>query len=95
MQVTKELIEYVSALSKIRLSDEQAEKMKAELGAIIEYMDVLNKLDTEHIEPLSHIFSVTNIMRDDVVVQSYDREELLKNAPDRTEETFVVPKAVE
>lgn len=95
MQVTKELIEYVSALSKIRLSDEQAEKMKAELGAIIEYMDVLNKLDTEHIEPLSHIFSVTNVMRDDVVVQPYDREELLKNAPDRTEETFVVPKAVE
>lgn len=95
MQVTKELVEYVANLSRIKLDDEKTEKMISELGAIVDYMDVLNQLDTENVEPLSHVFSITNVMRDDVTAQSYDREELLKNAPDHTDETFVVPKTVD
>ncbi len=95
MQVTKELVEYVSDLSKIKLNEEQTAKMIRELSEIIDYMDVLNRLDTENTEPLSHIFPITNVMREDVVVQLYDRELLLKNAPERTEETFVVPRTVE
>lgn len=95
MQVTKELVEYVSDLSKIKLNEEQTAKMIRELSEIIDYMDVLNRLDTENTEPLSHIFPITNVMREDVVFQLYDRELLLKNAPERTEETFVVPQTVE
>lgn len=95
MEVTKELVEYVANLSRIRLDDEQTEKMKSELGAIVDYMDVLNQLDTDNIEPMSHVFSITNVMRDDEVKESYEREALLKNAPDHTDETFVVPKTVD
>lgn len=95
MQITRELVEYVAELSRIKLDEQSAEKMEKELGAIVEYMDVLNKLDTDGVEPLSHVFNITNVMREDEVVESYDRADILKNAPEHTDETVVVPKTVE
>ena len=95
MQVTKELVGYVAELSRIKLDEAQTEKMQNELGAVIDYMDVLNRLDTDGVEPLSHVFNITNVMREDDVKPSYDRELLLSNAPERTDETVIVPKTVE
>lgn len=95
MQVTKELVGYVAELSRIKLDEVQTEKMQNELGAVIDYMDVLNRLDTDGVEPLSHVFNITNVMRRDDVNPSYDRELLLSNAPERTDETVIVPKTVE
>ena len=95
MQITNDLVRYVANLSRIKLDDKQEEKISGELAAIIDYMEVLGKLDTENVEPLSHVFSITNVMREDEVKESYDREQLLKNAPDHTDETFVVPKTVD
>lgn len=95
MQITKEIVGYVAELSRIRLDDAETAKMQKELGAIIEYMDVLNKLDTESLEPLSHVFAVTNVMRPDEINPSYAREEVLRNAPEHTDETVIVPKTIE
>mgnify|MGYP002511301795 FL=1 len=95
MQITKELVQYVAELSLIKLSEQDAENMQNDLGAIVNYMEILNQLDTDSVEPLSHIFNITNVMREDKVVESYDRAEILKNAPERTDETVVVPKNVE
>ena len=95
MLITKELVEYVAELSRIKLDEQSCDKMEKELGAIVEYMEVLNKLDTDGVEPLSHVFNITNVMREDEVKESYDRDEILKNAPESTDETFVVPKTVE
>ena len=95
MQITKELVSYVAQLSRIKLDDSETEEMQRQMGAIVDYMDILNQLDTEEIEPLSHIFSITNVMRDDVTAPSYPREEILANAPEHTAEAFVVPKTVE
>lgn len=95
MQITKELVSYVAALSRIKLDETETEEMQAQMSEIVEYMDVLNKLDTESFEPLSHIFNITNVTREDEVVPSYERDEILKNAPEHTEETFVVPKTVD
>jgi aspartyl-tRNA(Asn)/glutamyl-tRNA(Gln) amidotransferase subunit C len=95
MQITKELVEYVAELSRIKLDEQSTAKMEKELGAIVEYMEILNSLDTEGVEPLSHVFNITNVMREDDVVPSYDRAEILKNAPEHTDETVVVPKTVE
>ena len=81
MKITKEIVEYVANLSKIKLDEKATAKMQSELGAIIEYMEILNSLDTKDIEPMSHVFSITNVMRDDEISNSYDREELLNNAP--------------
>ena len=64
MQITKELVGYVAELSRLELDEVQTEKMQQELGAIVEYMDILSTLDTTETEPLSHIFAITNVMRD-------------------------------
>ena len=95
MQITREDVAYIAQLSKLKLSDEQAEKMQLKLGEILEYMDILKQVNTNNIEPLSHIFPVSNVFREDVVCDSYDRSELLANAPAHTESTVVVPKTVE
>ena len=95
MQITKELVEYVAELSRIKLDDAAAEKMQKELGAIVDYMDVLNKLDTDKVEPLSHVFNITNVMREDSVKDSYARENILKNAPSKEAGCISVPKVVE
>ena len=74
MKITNELVRYVANLSRIKLDESGEEKMQGELAAILDYMDVLNKLDTENVEPLSHVFAITNVMREDEVNNSYARE---------------------
>ena len=95
MKITEELVDYVSTLSRLRLPQEEKAKMAGELEQIVTYMDTLNTLDTDGVEPMSHTFPRKNVLRADEVVPSADREVLLSGAPDRDEETFRVPKAVE
>ncbi len=95
MKITTEMVDYISVLSRLRLPEEEKEKMTGELENILAYMDVLNSLDTSGVEPMSHVFPVRNVMREDDVQPSFPREKLLKNAPQADEEAFLVPKAVE
>ncbi len=95
MQITKEDVSYIAQLAKLKLSSSQAEKMQIELGEILEYMDVLEQVNTDGTTPLSHIFPINNVFREDIVCDSYDRSALLENAPVHTESTVVVPKTVE
>ena len=95
MQITNELVSYVANLSRIKLDENEISEMQSQMSEIVNYMDILNQLDTENIEPLSHIFNITNVMRDDEVRDSYEREEILKNAPAHTEEAFIVPNTVD
>ena len=91
MQITRELVEYVAELSRIKLDEQSAAKMENELGAIVDYMEILIQIDTDGVEPLSHVFNINNVMREDEIVPSYPREDILKNAPEHTDETVVVP----
>lgn len=95
MKITEEMVDYVSILSRLKLPPEEKAAMTGELEKIVSYMDVLNQLDTEGVEPLSHVFPLKNVMRPDVVVPSQDRSELLQNAPGQDAEAFLVPKTVE
>lgn len=93
--ITEELVDYISALSRLELPQEEKASMTGKLEQIIAYMDVLNGLDTEGLEPMSHIFPVTNVLRPDVVEPSFDRGDLLRGAPVPDDEAFLVPKTVE
>jgi len=95
MQISRDDVSYIAQLSKLKLNESQAEKMQQDLGEILEYMDILKQVDTDGMEPLSHIFPINNVFREDVVCASYDRAELLSNAPVHTESTVIVPKTVE
>ncbi len=95
MKITTELVDYISELSRLSLPEEEKEAMAAQLERIVGYMDVLNRLDTAGVEPMSHVFPLKNVFREDEVVPSQDRAELLANAPAPDPEAFLVPKAVE
>ena len=95
MKITEEMVDYVSQLSRLSLPPEERTAMAGQLEQIVSYMDVLNTLDTDGVEPMSHVFPLKNVMRPDLVVPSRDRDKLLANAPVPDGEAFLVPKAVE
>jgi aspartyl-tRNA(Asn)/glutamyl-tRNA(Gln) amidotransferase subunit C len=79
----------------LNLTEEEKDKFTLEMASIIEFADKLNELDTEGIEPTAHVIPIQNVFREDEVRPSYDREEILKNAPEKEDGCFKVPKIVE
>lgn len=90
--ISDETIEYVGILAKLELSDQEKEDAKKDMGKMLDYIDKLNELDTSGVEPMSHVFPVNNVFREDVVTNGGDRENILKNAPEEKDGAFVVPK---
>ncbi len=95
MEINDELITYLEDLSRLKLSEEEEEKAKVDLGKILNYIDKLNELDTTDVEAMSHPFAFTNNFRDDILTGSSDREIILANAPVKKDGCFKVPKTVE
>lgn len=93
--ISDETIDYVGILAKLALSDEEKEQAKQDMGKMLDYIDKLNELDTTGVEPMSHVFSVHNVFREDVVTNGDGREETLAGAPERSGDTFVVPRTFE
>ena len=93
--ISDETIEYVGILAKLELSEEEKEKAKKDMGSMLDYIDKLNELDTTGVEPMSHVFPVQNVFREDVVTNGDDRDNMLKNAPEEKDGSFVVPKTVD
>lgn len=93
--MTKELVTYVAELSRISLNEMEIEKMQDGLGAVVAYMDILNSLDTTGIEPLSHVFDITNVMREDCVDKSNTKDEILRNMPEIEDNMPVVPRTID
>ena len=90
--ISDETIEYVGILAKLELSDEEKEQAKSDMGRMLDYIDKLGELDTTGVEPMSHVFPVQNVFREDVVTNGDTREQLLKNAPEQKDGLFMVPK---
>lgn len=94
-RISDETIEYVGILAKLELSGEEKEAAKQDMGKMLDYIDQLNELDTENVEPMSHVFPIHNVFREDVVTNQDDRENILKNAPEQKDGAFKVPRTVE
>lgn len=90
--ISDETIEYVGILAKLELSDEEKEDAKKDMEKMLDYVDTLNELDTTGVEPMSHVFSVNNVFREDVVTNGDDRENITANAPQKKDGAFMVPK---
>ena len=93
--ISDETIEYVGILAKLELSAEEKEEAKKDMGRMLDYIDQLNELDTTGVEPMSHVFPVQNVFREDVVTNGDDRENIIANAPESRDGAFVVPITVE
>lgn len=91
-KISDETMEYVGILAKLALSPEEKEQAKRDMEKMLDYVDCLQELNTEGVEPLSHIFPIQNVFREDEVTNGDEREELLANAPETKEGAFVVPR---
>ena len=88
--ISDETIEYVGILAKLELSESEKEDAKKDMASMLDYIDKLGELDTTGVEPMSHVFPVNNVMREDVVTNGDG-----SNAPEANEYGFIVPKTVE
>ena len=95
MKITEETVSYVAALAKLTVSDEEKQSVAKDLDQILEYIATMDQLDTEGIEPMSHVLPIKNVFREDEAVNQNNREQLLENAPESKDGSFVVPKTVE
>jgi aspartyl-tRNA(Asn)/glutamyl-tRNA(Gln) amidotransferase subunit C len=88
-------VEHVARLARLALTDAEIEKMREQLNGILAYIEKLNALPTEGVEPTSHAVPMVNVMRDDAPGPCLPRDEALANAPDRAGEFFRVPRIIE
>lgn len=95
MKITRKDVENVALLSRLELPEEEIEMYSGQLNAILEYADVLTKLDTDNIQPTAHVLPLKNVLRADVVKESLTRDLALSNAPEEEDGYFKVPKVVE
>jgi aspartyl-tRNA(Asn)/glutamyl-tRNA(Gln) amidotransferase subunit C len=92
--VTLKDVEHIAELARLKFSDEELQSFTHQLNEILKYVEKLNELDTENVEPLSHPVEGNNAFREDELRPSISREEALKNAPDSDDEFFKVPKVI-
>ena len=95
MSIDLKTVKHISKLSRISVDDKKASKLAGDLNSIFEFIEKLNELNTENIEPLTSIAETTLRLREDEIKSSNIREKILKNSPDQNEDFFVVPKVVE
>jgi aspartyl-tRNA(Asn)/glutamyl-tRNA(Gln) amidotransferase subunit C len=88
-------VEHVARLARLALTDDELERMRDQLNGILSYIEKLNELDTEGVEPTSHAVPMLNVMRDDQPGPCLPPDEALANAPDRAGEFFRVPRIIE
>lgn len=88
-------IDHLSRLARLALTEEEKARYGNQLDNILCYVEKLNELDTAGVVPTSHVISISNVMREDTLKPSLDREEALMNAPDKTDAFYRVPKIIE
>ncbi|MGA7104524.1 MAG: Asp-tRNA(Asn)/Glu-tRNA(Gln) amidotransferase subunit GatC [Candidatus Deferrimicrobiaceae bacterium] len=95
MAITREEVLQVARLARLALSSAEGDKIREQLGSILSYIRQLDRLDTSGVVPTSHAIEMGTPFRDDSVHPFGEKEEILKNAPDREEDFFRVPRIIE
>lgn len=93
--ISDETIDYVGILAKLELSPEEKEEAKKDMGRMLDYIDMMNELDTSNVEPMSHVFARNNVFREDIVTNGDDHDNMLKNSPEWKDGSYKVPKTIE
>ena len=94
-KIDESQVRKVAKLSRLDLTDAEVAEFSGQLSAILAYVEKMNQLDTEKVEPLAHCLPISNVFRDDVVKESLGTEKTLSNAPQRDGEFFKVPKILD
>ena len=91
MAISREEVRKVSLLARLLLSEQELDRMTVQLGAVLQYMDLLSEVDTGQVQPMAHPLDVTDVLRTDEARPSLDRTLALANAPHHDEECYLVP----
>ncbi|WP_174733584.1 Asp-tRNA(Asn)/Glu-tRNA(Gln) amidotransferase subunit GatC [Mesobacillus harenae] len=94
-KISADQVKHVAHLARIAVSNEEAEKMRDELEKITAFVEKLNEVNTDGVEPTSHVLNMKNVMREDVPTDGLPREKVLKNAPQHQDGQFRVPSILE
>jgi aspartyl-tRNA(Asn)/glutamyl-tRNA(Gln) amidotransferase subunit C len=94
VKITKNEVLYVADLARLDLDEASIDKFAGQIGEILEYVDLLKRVDTTGIQPTSHAISLTNAFREDEQKEPLDRDLALANAPAKEDGNFIVPKVV-
>ena len=95
MTIDLKTIKHISKLSRISVDEQKAEKLAGDLNSIFEFIEKLNELKTDNVEPLTSVTETTLKFRSDEIKSKNIREQIIKNSPEDNEDFFVVPKVVE
>ena len=95
MAIDLKTIKHISKLARISVNDEKAKKLEKDLNSIFKWIEKLNELNTDEVEPLTSISETTMRLRKDKITSKNIREDILKNSPKDNKDYFVVPKVVE
>jgi|TARA_Y100001970_G_scaffold288712_1_gene416782 aspartyl-tRNA(Asn)/glutamyl-tRNA(Gln) amidotransferase subunit C len=95
MAIDLKTVKHISKLSRISVNDEKAKKLEKDLNSIFKWIEKLNELNTDEVEPLTSISETTMRLRKDKITSKNIREDILKNSPKDNKDYFVVPKVVE
>ncbi|HLS07462.1 Asp-tRNA(Asn)/Glu-tRNA(Gln) amidotransferase subunit GatC [Lentibacillus sp.] len=93
--ISKDDVKHVANLARLAITEEEADMFTDQLSSIIEYAEQLNELDTENVEPTTHVLDLKNVLRKDEPKEWISKEEALKNAPDKQDGYFRVPSILE
>lgn len=94
-QLDQAQVKEVAMLARLELSDAEVKTFSTQLSSILGYIEKLEELDTEGVEPLAHSLPIKNVFREDVPHECLEREKALRNAPDADEQFFMVPKILD
>ncbi len=89
--IDRDQVLHVAKLARLRLDDDEVDRMAGELSKILEHVETMNELDLDGVEPTSHVVDLTNVLREDVPRDGLDRETALEQAPDAASGGFRVP----
>jgi aspartyl-tRNA(Asn)/glutamyl-tRNA(Gln) amidotransferase subunit C len=95
MKITREDVEHVARLARLRFEEEELDRFTLQMNDILTYVEQLNELDTAHVEPTTHAMELFNVFREDEVKESIPEEAALANAPQRAGGSFRVPRVIE
>ncbi|NGZ77893.1 Asp-tRNA(Asn)/Glu-tRNA(Gln) amidotransferase subunit GatC [Saccharibacillus alkalitolerans] len=95
MKITVEQVEHVAKLARLNVQDDEKEMFAEQLSAILQYAEKLNELDTDNVEPTTHVLPLHSVMREDNVRESLPIERVLQNAPEDEDGQFRVPAVLE
>ena len=94
MKITKDEVMHVANLARLDMDEASIDKFAGQIGTILEYVDVLNRVDTQGVTPTSHAISLTNVFRKDREKKTLERDQALANAPQKEDGNFIVPKVI-